>query len=188
MQIADIPRARVGQEIPILSEKMDAFGRERAELATKAKNLLGYRVLSGELSGSLSSSAVALGKLAEALLAKDIEVLDMGSVFAYQVAEAAKRTKSELERLTRSGNVKQVFHWGFTPARWEHTEIKSYAEPIPEFVLQKAIQIKEACPDVQFYVHHLNDPKADPFLVAVHGDEVYFVEVWAEPGFEGRLR
>lgn len=188
MQILDIPRVRVGQEMPVLSDKLDTFGRDRAELATKAKNLLGYKVLSGEISGSFSSCHADLGKLAEALLAKDIEILDMSSVFAYQVEEAARRTKMELDRLLRAGNIKQVFQWGFHAATWQHTAIASYSEAIPEFVLQKAVQIKEACPTVEFYIHHLNDPKADPFLVASLSSEVYYVEVWEEPGFEGRLR
>jgi hypothetical protein len=187
LKLQDIPRIRVGQEMPILSEKLDAFGRERAELATKAKNLLGYKVLSGEISGSFQATSVELGKLATALLALDLEVLDMGMVFAYQVDEAARRTKQELDRLVRGGQVKQVFQWGFSPAEWKHTELKSYGEAIPEFVLDKAVRLKEKCPDVQFFVHHLNDPKADPFLVATLGEEVFFLEAWDEPRFEGRI-
>lgn len=46
------------------------------------------------------------------------------------------------------------------------------------------MQIKEACPDVVFHVHHMTDPKADPFLIAQLGRELYYVEVWAEPRFE----
>lgn len=186
MKLAEIPRMRVGQEIVLETSRMDSLDRERADLAIKAKNLLGYRMLSAEMSGNVLASCEQLGKLAQALLANDIEVLDIGKVFSYQTEEAARRTKAELERLLRSGNVNRVFQWGFHAAAWQHTAITAYVEPIPEFVLQKAVQIKEHCPEVQFFIHHLNDPKADPFLVAMLGDEVYYVEAWEEPRFEGR--
>lgn len=182
-KLTDIPRIHVGQSVAVVgAEHTD----DRANLAVKAKSLLGYRALMHEVSGAVDSST-DIGKLGKTLLELDVEVLHPGSVIEYQVNEAARRTKQELNRLLTANQLERVFSWGFSAAKWEYTEISKYSEAIPEFVLNKAVGIKESCPDVKFYVHHLNDPKADPFLVAVLGEEVYFVEVWEEPRFEGRM-
>lgn len=69
---------------------------------------------------------------------------------------------------------------------WGRTPIRYYTEEIPEFVLNKAIQIKKALPTVGVYVEHLVD-QPDPFLVVASGGEEFYVEVWMEPGFEGRV-
>jgi len=184
-KITEIPRIHVGQSLEQRAEGPQEYS-ERASLAVKAKSLLGYKPLMHEVFGHVTSEA-DIGALGKVLLALDVEVLEMGSVFQYQVNEAARRTQEELNKLVSGGQVKRIFSWGFSAASWAHTNLKDYSEPVPEFVLNKAVQIKESCPDVGFYVHHMNDPKADPFLVAMLGDEVYFIEVWEEPRFEGRL-
>lgn len=66
---------------------------------------------------------------------------------------------------------------------WTNTEIKNYQQPIPEFVLRKALQIKEKVPDAQFFVEHLEE-KYDPFLKVKHGNLDLYIEVWNEPKFE----
>jgi len=122
------------------------------------------------------------GKLTETLLKLEMDVLDANMVIDYQMEEIGRRTKEvAVERLKD-----WVSGW-FTVASWQHTLLSEYKRPVPEFVLDKAIRIKEVLPEVQFYIQHLSDPKADPFLVAKNGDEIYFVDAWDEPRFEGRI-
>lgn len=66
---------------------------------------------------------------------------------------------------------------------WTNTEIKHYQQPIPEFVLNKALQIKEKVPNAQFFIEHLEE-KYDPFLKVKHGNLDLYIEVWDEPKFE----
>lgn len=57
---------------------------------------------------------------------------------------------------------------------------------IPQFALSTAVQVKEKLPNAQLFVEVLtskNRQLADPFLVAVYGEEVH-LEVWEESRFE----
>jgi hypothetical protein len=75
---------------------------------------------------------------------------------------------------------------------WTMRELSLYSEPIPEFALQTAVDIKKAHPEVEFYVCTLEENRVvvDPFLVlrSRAGDEVrdYYLEVWNESKFCGR--
>lgn len=72
--------------------------------------------------------------------------------------------------------------------KWKTTKIDSYREPIPEFAQSRAIELKQHCPEVEFYVEELKADKViDPFLVAYFGHDQYYIDVWDEPAFEGRL-
>jgi hypothetical protein len=79
--------------------------------------------------------------------------------------------------------------------RWRATPISAYKKPIPEFVLNKAVQIAEKCPKAEFTIEELQVERyqriqrtlPDPFLVAKLGSESFFVEVWDEPLFENKL-
>ena len=74
---------------------------------------------------------------------------------------------------------------------WSMQQLASYAEPIPEFALQTAVDIKQAHPEVEFYVCKLeeNEIVVDPFLVlrSRDGDQEhdYYLEVWNESKFSG---
>ncbi len=173
MTITDIPRVKPG----ITNDKPTG---PCAELAQRANDLLGYSTLLSRASGSISIAAP--GRLAAVLMGLEIDVLDMSKVIDYQMEEAGRRTRALIER-----DLSQWCNGWFTSAHWTATSLSSYKEPIPEFVLAKAIQIKEQLPEVKFFVQHLNDPKADPFLVAQLGSEIYYIEVWSEPKFEHSL-
>lgn len=188
MNMTDIPRLRPGQEVGCETKELSSTDQERLELGRKAAQLLGYHGLKADVTGQLTVDLENIGNLGKALLALDIEVLDTMSVFRYQQAELLRRNTEYFLQQLRGGNIYQMFQWGWRPAAWEHTEVNSYTEAIPEFVLNKAVQVKEKVSNVKFYVQHLNEPKADPFLVAVLDREVYFIEVWAEPRFEGRIK
>jgi len=182
MKLSDIPRVKAGIALAVAGDLTELSG-ERGKLAQRAADLLGYRKLADHVSGR-GSLAVEAGKLAVALHGLDLQVLDADSVISYQMEEAGRRTR---EKINEEGLSKWVSGWGMTAASWSHTDLKKYDRPIPEFVLDKAIRIKEALPEVEFRVQHLNDARYDPFLVAILGDEIYYIDAWDEPRFEGAL-
>ena len=72
-----------------------------------------------------------------------------------------------------------------TKTGWNPVPISNYPEPIPEFALQTAVDVKKACPEANFFIEELVVKKIpDPFLVAELAGEKYYLEVWNEPGFE----
>lgn len=92
---------------------------------------------------------------------------------------------------------------------WHETMLKNYGSLfskgplVPKEALEIALRIRRNLSDVQFSVHHLirergpwfKLPEAigtaifdpDPFLEVSFGGEKYFVAVWDEPGFDGKL-
>jgi len=177
MKLAEIPRTKAGLAV---AEK-PLGNSERDLLAAQAASKLGYTPLRDDAQGSKSLGAMT-GLLTETLLKLEIDVLNTEHVLQYQIAEAGRLTLEKIHERFDS--------WVsgyFSPATWNHARLTDYKQPIPEFVIRKAIQIKDALPDVQFFVHHLSEPKADPFLIAVFGYEMYYVEAWDEPGFEKTL-
>ena len=74
---------------------------------------------------------------------------------------------------------------------WFLCDISLYKGDIPEYVLNKAIQVKQSCPDckltVEYLVQNTNYVSLDPFLIAQLKDETYYIEVWDEDGFTGEI-
>ena len=76
----------------------------------------------------------------------------------------------------------------------------SYKEAIPAFVVQRMLSLKKALPEVTFSVEQLEASRVDlktekreplppdPFLIATFREISCYVDVWDEPGFEGRRR
>lgn len=79
---------------------------------------------------------------------------------------------------------------------WPTTLVSEYREPVPEFALERAMQIKSQLPDAQFGIEYIrqqtqqvSQPRAlqiDPFLVLLYGHMKLYLDVWDEPRFEGR--
>lgn len=79
---------------------------------------------------------------------------------------------------------------------WPMMPVSQYSEPIPEFALERAMQIKSQLPDAQFGIEYIrqqtqqvSQPRAlqiDPFLVLLYGHMKLYLDVWDEPRFEGR--
>lgn len=180
--LQDIPRVKPGCSAKKELRTLDEVGQERLYLATRAKDLLGYAGLVADVTGELP--APKIGPLAEALAVLSFEVLDVGSVIEYQMQKMVEATKEKI----LGGELANWAHGYFAEAGWSKTELSNYSLPIPEFVIDKAIRIKEAVPSVTFHVQHLRDPKADPFLVAHLNREIYYIDAWDEPKFEGRVR
>jgi len=153
-------------------------------LAEEAKQVLGYDILKTAIEKPNERTQLEL-----ALAAAGIEVLNPEHVKTYQTEMLKERSKILFAEWLKTTDPSSF--WG---PRWDKTPIEDYKQPIPEFVLNKAIQIKKAVPDVRIYVEHLSE-HPDPFLVVAmkHKDysfdgETHYIEVWAEPKFEGRVR
>lgn len=180
MKLIDIPRVQVGAKMSPARE-IDGLNSERAKLATRAADLLGYKTLAEHMSGRVSVAATE-GKLTETLKSLGIEVLETKAVIGYQMEEASRITAEKIKE-----DFRDWVAGYFVAATWSHTELSNYEKPIPEFVIDKAVRIKELLPEVTFRIQHMNDPKADPFLVAILGKEIYYIEAWDEPRFESSL-
>jgi hypothetical protein len=145
-----------------------------AMLAEKASVLLGYN-------GAMVRKNVA-GVLGKILIDLDIRPYDVKRVSAYK-EKKRKEAHAERRAAVRSSYVTVTSRWSLVP-------IAKYTQIVPEFVLRKAVQIKEACPEVTIYVDALkvNTKRIpDPFLVVSLGKEKYWVEVWDEAEFEATL-
>jgi hypothetical protein len=153
-------------------------------LASEAKEVLGYSVLSQAISEPTEHTALEI-----ALASCGIEVLNAEDVATYQRELLIERTSAMLQEWLKNPT------GTFIGPSWDKTKIEQYREPIPEFVLNKAIQIKKAMPEVRIYIQHLSE-HPDPFLVVATKHKNYeildeqelWIEVWEEPKFEGRLR
>jgi hypothetical protein len=159
-----------------------------------AKEILGYSVLA-KLKGNIDPAS-PLTPLQEALKGLEIDVLHLGDVQAYKKERLVEQTVINLKVWMEEMKATEEIHTytRYSSPSWDSTKIEEYRQPIPEFVLAKAIQIKKAFPDCSIFVESL-ETHPDPFLVVgIEGQkycpllEKYYVEVWAEPKFEGRIR
>lgn len=183
--LKDIPRIRAGTSATAAStgRSLSEIDQERLYLATRAKDVLGYDVLRQSVTGQRKVDVLE-GKLMETLLKLDFPILDTATVIEYQLEEMTRRNREYI-----LGHLDQWtgVAWRIEVAKWTPTLLQEYEHPVPEFVLDKAIRIKEALPGVVFHVQHLEDPKADPFLVASFEKEIYYIEAWDEPKFEAGI-
>jgi hypothetical protein len=167
MEIAEIRREKILSVRPV--------GNVDLSIADLAAEILGYNVKEVK---EEHEQVVVLPTLRAALAELEIEILNERDVARYKME---KRHASEK---AKAGDFPQREVLLF----WQDTPIDRYRKPIPEFVLNKAIQIKRAVPEVTISIEEL-DENPDPFLVVNIGyKEKYYIEVWEEPGFEGRAR
>jgi len=172
-----------------------------AIVAEEAENVLGYKSLSATIGTKAAPLYRALAELG-------IEILDSTDVKRYQYehqVDVAEKTFAAFLQDARSPQAGERYLFYSLPT-WVTCEIQDYIQPIPEFVLNKAIQIRKTIPEVRIFVEFLNE-SLDPFLKvevgevkhcdwdkemkyspAFHASESYYIEVWEEPKFEGRLR
>lgn len=166
-------------EIPRTKLAVCSVDAQVVTLAEEASTLLGYSALKEEVEGTADTS----GPLRRALAKLDIQPLDMRAVKQYQFDLRREAEARQFEEQLRTRGPENIFAY----ASWNDTKIERYREPIPEFVLNKAVQLKRECPEVTFTVEHL-DENPDPFLIAKLKDEKFYIEVWEEPRFEGRIK
>ena len=141
------------------------------DLAVRAEKCLGYGVLRKRM--KLQSPLLAV------LHELEIEPYDGESVAAYK-REMLAYARIEAQRMDAAE--KQPY-WNRRVAAWARFRIDQYRKPIPEFALEKALQIHDACPNVQFEIEEL-EVVQDPFLIAKLGNVRLYIEVWGEPKFE----
>jgi hypothetical protein len=167
--LIDAPSREILARLPITSEP-DAT--PRAALATESELLLGYKPLR-EAVKSQSALHAVLAKL-------EIDVLDEVTVNAYkaQMVQHYATHKKMIE------------------PTWRLAKLSEYNQPVPEFVLRKACDIKRELPQAMFYIDQL---AVDPFLIVslkpitdylinrergLDAETQAYIEVWDEPKFE----
>ncbi len=161
-------------EVPARLKRMTLIipreSNERAMVAQRAADLLGYK-------GKLISDGIA-GKLGKVLVELDIKPFDPSRVAAYK-RKQANNMRNQLRQTSYSVSV-----------RWRSTDLRGYTRPVPDFILSKAVQIKEAMPEAHFEVEEMVAQKRriiDPFLTVEYEGEKYWIEVWDEPEYENSL-
>lgn len=169
---------------------------EVLSLASDAEQVLGYSVLRDRLTTSPN-----VPQLARTLAELGIDILNKADVLTYMRERLIDRTLEVYDEWQKA-RPEPMASWGygmnFSGPSWEATPIAKYKDAIPEFVVNKAVQIKRALPEAEIFIRHLTEDK-DPFLEVTfgaatewdadnNGSERYFVEVWEEPKFEGRIR
>jgi len=163
--------------VPVTVEEV-SLEDERKQLAMEAEAVLGYCGLR-QKTGAPSTLRTLLARL-------EIEVWNAAEVQAYK--------QQMCDHCRTAGKM-------FDPT-WTVVPISDYTEPIPDFVIAKAIEIKKELPQTEFYVEYFRE---DPFLLVTtrkpkmgdlgrHGqfgakavnysDEVMYLDVWNEKSFE----
>jgi len=157
---------------------------ELPSVCDEARELLGYAAPD-------IAKEIKPNPLADTLARLEIEVLNWRDVIAYQLERRQEREREELAVMLVADQMPGL--WGRHRTDWSETEINKYRGIVPAHVLQKAIEIKRALPEVEIFVEHLSETP-DPFLVAkMTGEDgyswnahVYYIDVWDEPKFERR--
>lgn len=173
---------------------VEHVGDAMMELAQQAESVLGYGVLK---SSSIIVNPVELTPLQATLKGLEIEVLRRSDVLQYMKERELEHTREMFKVWAKEFSAKdKIYNFdSFRGPAWVRTKIKEYKQPIPEFVLAKAVQIKQAIPECEIWVEGL-ESNPDPFLAVGFPDkdysweypkEIYYIEVWAEPKFEGRM-
>lgn len=153
-----------------------------SELALKAEALLGY-------SGLRERLGIPPGSLTQALEALDLEPYRTDDVTRYKKTKAREITEQAWAEFHQRAHVDPhgagMIIGSFVSARWRIVPLQKYEGEIPEYVLARAVEIKQKLPQAGFYVDYLAvEKRYDPFLVAVCGRERFYVDVWDEPDFE----
>lgn len=172
----EVKQLKKKAEVPVIVPgQVEAW---QQELSQQAEKFLGYTVLSKHLGKIPQQLAKALAKL-------EIEILPPRAVFDYQCEKG--RPSNPLWNLLEIDDDDEDISFD-EDFEWVRGSLRGYNKPVPEFVLHKAIQIKRAVPNVSLHIEFLaSQPKPDPFLVATLNNETFYVEVWDEPKFEGRM-
>ena len=167
---------RITRAIPMVMDERS--NPQLAELGKMALAVLGYERLFEE-----TATQTTLDRILQEL---EIEILNESEVQAYKkdrikALNSGKEKIEETDDDDEEDDEEEVRRYV-----WSATSFQNYNKPIPEFVLAKAIQLKQALPQVSLTIHHVTRD-LDPFLVASFGGVTHYIEVWNEPKFEGRL-
>lgn len=149
-------------------------GEALSELGRKAVDVLGYSYLAENIAEPPRRS------LSQVLQELEIEVFETEAVEKY-MSEKLEEVQSGAQKLPKEDNPEP------RSVRWYKSRLSNYNHPVPESVIALAILIKENCPSADFIVHSLTKADPDPFLSVNYNNELFYIEVWAEPKFTGQL-
>lgn len=153
------------------------------ELARRSQSVLGYTGLR-EATGGAGPTTTLAGVLASL----GIEALNHQAVEKYKLSKTRPDRKSPKVQDEEDTDEEARDNRGY---RWWGTDFSDYSQPMPERVLAKAVQIKEALPEVTFVIHHLaryrDEISKDPFLEVKFKQEKFYIEVWDEPNFTNTI-
>lgn len=183
MKASEIARIKFhAQEVELPSDDMLV---NIPSVRDEAAELLGYQA---KTTPSKTARDSEEGPLARALREAEIEILNWVDVKKYQLEKRHQAEKAELQRRHAAGE-QDRFRTAIT---WDEKKLSEYKGFVPDFVLNKAIELKRRIPEVEFGVVELTR-HTDPFLVAYIGGayewqrkEQFYIEVWDEAAFEGR--
>jgi hypothetical protein len=161
-----------------------------AQVGRDARDILGYKPLH-------KLAVLKECRLRETLIELGIEVLNPATILLYQeklgvphpdLRELVKNSGAFVEAVDDDDESDEDDDDEMPSNRksWQRQSLESYGAPIPAHVLQKAIEIKKALPSVEFSVEQLK-MMPDPFLIVEFREEQFYIEVWEEPKFEGRV-
>jgi hypothetical protein len=89
------------------------------------------------------------------------------------------------ERAARHGSLSVFLLGSDTQAKWYRVPLRDYDAPVPEFARSRALELETCLPGVTFEVEELRaDKRYDPFLIAIYGNERFYIDVWEEREFE----
>lgn len=189
MLTSEIKRTKVlGALTGPIEELTEAQAVELPNIMEQAAANLGYK---GRRAPQRAIMAAEIGPLQGVLAQLEIEVLDNRDVLTYMYEKLFESQQAHLQEMLIDGRPR----WSEVRLiQWHDTRLKEYYNFVPDFVLAKALEIKTACPEVEFTVLHL-ERSPDPFLIAHLGGEwafqwkeCYVIEVWDEAAFERRMR
>lgn len=148
------------------------------EILAKAKRLFGYK-------GGIRKDIGVAGILGQVLRELHLKPFDPKRVNRYKIKKQ-EQFRATLPKTSSFSSYRWRIGWATVP-------IEEYRQDIPDFVMRKAIQIKEKMPAAQIVIEELTAKKErvarryDPFLVAKFENEKYYIEVWNEREFEDEV-
>lgn len=154
--------------IVVVGSELLKHTEERTKRAALARLALGYKELS--LAVAETRERLTLVDVEEGLRDAGIQIFDNKDVGRYKA---------------------KVRNDNWASGEWATTIISEYGEPIPEFAIDTALQIKQTIPEAEFSIEYfVNWRINDPFLsFKVPGVQRRFVvEVWDEPDFEAERK
>jgi hypothetical protein len=91
------------------------------------------------------------------------------------------------ERAARHGSLSVFLLGSDAQAEWRRFPMRDYDGPVPEFARSRAFELETYLPGVTFEIEELRaDKRYDPFLIAIYGNERFYIDVWEEREFESK--
>jgi hypothetical protein len=193
MQAAEIRRIKFSAEgEPPAQPTLDDFP-DLPSVREEAQEVLGYSRKEWEKRGPTIPDAPdsRIANLRRVLAELEIEALDTADVLQYKGEKMAEAVQAYYQSMgSLEGRVPKYQDDEFG---WRRRLLAKSDLFVPDHVLQKAVEIKQRLPEVDFWVEDLTK-SPDPFLIVGFKDpslewwceDALYLEVWDEPKFEGR--